>query len=545
MVYRDSASACDHQQRGSATRAPQDQARLAQLSGWLASLSEPAWLVGGALRDRLAGRHFADLDVVVAGDPTVAARGLADALGGSFATLAADRGVIRVGWPGTNWQAQTINVDIAQQRGASLLEDLQSRDFSINALALPLTPSALAWLYDIPATPPATITTPPEMALIDPLGGLADLAERRLRLASAAALREDPLRILRGARLVAQLGLMLPDATRIAAAQVARRIPEVAPERVTAEMLAMMAAPRATTALRALDALAALTVVVPPLSDCRGVTQGSLHYWDVFEHTLEVADYIDQTVALLEAGMLPDAPASPQLDPATQRVGHPLSLNFGGHNREILEHLRQPLGEGRTRLDLLKVAALFHDIGKPATRVDDEGKVRFPGHPEMGVAPTRATLRTWQLGQRARRYIPAIVQFHMRPGQLAGPQGVSDRALRHYFRDTGDVSLDVAVFSIADHFAVYGPTPLTAFWFAHYAIVSDLVRRYYEEPEHVIPARLIDGNDLRQHFGIQPGPRMRQILDQVHAARIDGILSTRTEALAMVSQLITVEEEST
>ncbi len=513
---------------------------MAQLSGWLATLPEPIWLVGGALRDRLAGRPFADLDVVVPGDPTAAARGLANALGGGFAPLAADRGVIRVGLPGTNW-----NLDIAQQRGPSLLDDLQSRDFTINALALPLTPAALAWLYDIPATPPATIAPPPEMALIDPLGGLADLTERKLRLVSAAALRDDPLRILRGARLAALLDLVLPDATRAAAAAVAGRIPEVAPERVTAEMLAMMAAPRATTALRTLDALAALTVIVPPLADCRGITQGSLHYWDVFEHTLEVADRIDQTVALLEAGMRPDAPAPPELDPATQRVAHPQALNFGGHNREILAHLRQPLGEGRTRLDLLKVAAIFHDIGKPATRVDDEGKVRFPGHAEVGVAPTRATLRTWQLGQRARRYIPAIVQFHMRPGQLAGPQGVSDRALRHYFRDAGEVSLDVAVFSIADHFAVYGPTPMTGFWFEHYAIVSDLVRRYYEESEQVIPARLIDGNDLRQHFGLQPGPRMRQILDQVHAARIDGSLSTRTEALALASQLITTAEETT
>lgn len=500
------------------------------LVAWLDARPEPLWLVGGAVRDALAGRTALDLDLVVAGNAGRFAQGLAAAVGGVAVPLDREQGVYRIAIPGT-----PFSLDCAALRGETIQGDLRARDFTINALALPCSPAAFRAIL--------AGSIPAGQEIIDPLGGAADLAARRLCLASAGAFQDDPLRILRGARIATALDLAGDDALIAAAQARASDLQRVAPERIAAEMVAMIAAPHGTAAMQRLDALGALTICAPPLAACRSVTQGKLHHWDVFEHTLEVIDSLDHTVALLERG-LAQPPDPAMIDPQTGRVAHPTALNLGGHNADLLAYLREPLAESRTRLELIKVAALFHDTGKPTTRqADAEGRIRFPNHAEAGVPLTAAILEWWRLGRQARRFIEGVVQHHMRPGQLAAPQGPSARALRHFFRDAGECALDVAFFSIADHFAVYGPDPLTPFWMAHSSAVSELVRRFYEEPEEVIPPHLIDGNDLLARFDLAPGPLVRVILDQVHAARLDGAISTRAEALDLAARLISQHAE--
>ncbi|MEB3255275.1 MAG: CCA tRNA nucleotidyltransferase [Synechococcaceae cyanobacterium] len=178
-------------------------------------------LVGGAVRDALLGRlqERPDLDLVVPEEALALTRGLARRLGGSFVALDPGRSIARLvlqGW----------TIDLARQAGSDLAADLERRDYTINAMALPL---------------PASAAQPP-LALVDPHGGLAHLAARRLVAIREANLLDDPLRLLRGVRLAAELDFTIEPATWGWIAQHHGRLAAVAGERVLAELERLVAA---------------------------------------------------------------------------------------------------------------------------------------------------------------------------------------------------------------------------------------------------------------------------------------------------------------
>ena len=228
-----------------------------------------AWLVGGAVRDRVLGRRTADVDVVVDGDSGEAARAVAHAAGRApcFA-LSEDFGAWRVVAHDRSWQ-----VDVEPMRGGSLEADLALRDFTVNAIAEPIEGGAP----------------------IDPLGGLGDLAAQRLRMAGPGAFAADPLRVLRLARMAVELDLEPEEATLRGARAQREGLRGVSPERVFTELRRIIGAPRAPHGVAMLGELGATAVVLPELEALRGVEQSRFHHRDVYGHTLEV---LDRTVAL-------------------------------------------------------------------------------------------------------------------------------------------------------------------------------------------------------------------------------------------------------
>ena len=196
----------------------------------LAELPAGTALVGGAVRDGLLGRlaERPDLDLVVVPEALALARSLARRLGGSFVALDAERSIARLvlqGW----------TIDLARRVGDDLAADLDRRDFTINAMALPL---------------PAAAGEPPPV-LVDPHGGWADLAARRLVAIREANLLEDPLRLLRGVRLAAELDFVIEPTTWGWMEKHHGRLGEVAGERVLAELERLVAAPAGSPRLAA------------------------------------------------------------------------------------------------------------------------------------------------------------------------------------------------------------------------------------------------------------------------------------------------------
>lgn len=150
------------------------------LTAPLQPLDAPAWVVGGGLRDALLGRPVADLDVVTQGDPAAQAKALAIAHGASRFQLSRDFGAWRV-----TGGSLGVQVDVMPLLGGSLESDLARRDFTINALAL---------------------SASGEGQVIDRHGGLDDLADGRMALVGPSALLDDPVRVLRLARIADALG---------------------------------------------------------------------------------------------------------------------------------------------------------------------------------------------------------------------------------------------------------------------------------------------------------------------------------------------------
>lgn len=187
-------------------------------------LPQPAYLVGGAVRDALLGRRseYLDLDFVVPEKAVKIASDLAKRCQAGFVVLDAQRQIARVVF-------EQATVDFAQQEGASLETDLQRRDYTVNAIAY----------------------NPHTQQLIDPLQGYADLQQRLIRMVSPANLEDDPLRLLRAYRQAAQLGFTLEPVTESTLAQLAPLLAHVAAERVQTEVNYLLATPQGTPWLMA------------------------------------------------------------------------------------------------------------------------------------------------------------------------------------------------------------------------------------------------------------------------------------------------------
>jgi poly(A) polymerase len=440
-----------------------------------------AWLVGGAVRDHLLGRETDDLDIALEGDPRQAARTIARATGGAAFQLSGAFGAWRVVGPGHSW-----HVDLVTLRDGDIAADLAARDFTINAMAEPLAGGELR----------------------DPHGGRADLEARVVRMVSAGALTEDPLRSLRAVRLVTELDLTLDPATGAAVEANVAAIDQVAPERVFGELKRVVTADRARAGLELMDRFGLLEAVLPELHALKGVEQNVFHHADVYEHTLEVLE----AVAQLEAS-----------------------------DDEIGALLRQPLGDELTHGGAMRFAALLHDAAKPATRgVTPDGRVTFIGHDAAGADLARAVLRRLRASQRMSDYVAALTRHHLRLGFLVHETPLDRRAIWRYLRATAPYSAEVTIFTIADRLATRGRNADEAIA-AHVALAREVLG-------HALADRpsepLIRGDELARELGIPAGPQLGELLAQLEEDRFAGAIATREDAVRRARELAGNEDSS-
>jgi poly(A) polymerase len=456
-----------------------------------------AWLVGGAVRDRLLGRQTTDVDIVVDGDPGEAARSLARAARGaaSFA-LSEEFGSWRVVARGGAWQ-----VDVEPLRGASIEDDLGLRDFTLNSVAEPLAGG-----------------TP-----VDPLGGIADLQARRLRMSGPAAFEHDPLRVLRLVRLAVELDLEVESETSRHAATSAGGLSRVSAERVFMELRRIIAAPRARRGLEMLDSVGAMSMVLPELEQLRGVEQNRFHHRDVYGHTLEVFDrVVELTSSAYNTG------TTPQLD-----------VTIGEYREQLDELLAEPLADELTRGEALRWGALLHDAAKPLTReARPDGGVTFYGHDVRGAELARTVLARLRASERLRAHVAALVRNHLRLGFLVHePQPLARRTVFAYLRTCSPVEADVTLLSIADRLATRGDRAQESIE-AHLTLATGVLGAALEWRAQGPPRPLLRGDELASDLGIPTGPRVGELLEAIAAAQYAGELGTRGQALAYARRLI-------
>ena len=480
--------------------------RLPAAARELLAAAGESYLVGGSLRDLLLDRPLADLDLAVPGDAPAFARLLADGLGGHFLVLDAERGVARVALD----DGPVRHIDVAQIQGGSIEADLARRDFTIDALAAPLT-----------AGEPGEI--------IDPHGGLRDLERRELRLVSEQALIDDPLRLLRAVRLATQLELRIAPETAAAVRKHAGRIGEAAGERQRDELARCLATTRAAQAFRLLDELGLLDALLPEVAEGRGVEQPKEHYYDVLDHAFE-------TVVALDVMVLAEPPQERRANDLWRSVWETLAAWDEAAVAGLHTYLAEEVSEGRSRSTLLKLAGLLHDVAKPETRAPDEtGRIRFFGHAERGAETARRVMERLRFGRRETDLVAMMVEEHLRPGML-GPPGElpTRRALFRFFRDTGEAAEGVLLLSLADALAARGPRmPLDA-WRGHVAYVGHILVCRHMDESIARPVRLLTGDQIMAELGIGPGPEVGRLVSALEEAHGGGDLSTREEALAFV-----------
>jgi poly(A) polymerase len=447
---------------------------------------QSAWLVGGAVRDRLLGRPLFDFDIAVAGDPRTIARKLALAAGGPIFELSGAFGAWRIHAPDRAWQ-----VDVMGLQGASIEEDLAQRDFTVNAIAEPLDGGAL----------------------IDPHDGAGDLERRCVRVVSDEAFDRDPLRVLRLARFACELGFEADDATVAAATARAPRIAEMAQERVFAELRHIVCSDRALDGLVLMDRLGLTAHVLPELSALRGIGQNRFHHLDVHDHTLAV------------------------LQAAIDIERDPVTVLGAEQGEAVRAFLAEPLADDLTRGGALRFGALLHDAGKPATRdLTAEGGVTFIGHDSEGARLSREALTRLRASERLRAHVAALAQHHLRLGFLVHRRPLERRTIHRYLVACAPVEVDVTLLSVADRLATRGdnaePAIAAHLEVAHEVLAAALALRAEGRRDP-----LVRGDELAAALGIEPGPRLGELLAAIAEAAYAGEIATRDEAIELARTL--------
>jgi tRNA nucleotidyltransferase (CCA-adding enzyme) len=331
----------------------------------LRAAGQEAWAVGGAVRDRLLGERPGDWDVATDAVP--------DRVREIFALtypVGLEHGTVGVHEAGETIEVTTFRADVATDGrharvrfGVSLEEDLERRDFTINAIA---------W-------------DPLSDELRDPFGGRADMQRGVLRAVGDPDRRipEDYLRILRGFRFAARFGLEYEERTRAALDRHAAGVSRLSGERVRDELMKAFAqCRRVSHALADWQATGVMARLLPEVAVCFGVEQNRFHADDVGAHTLMVVDHV---------------------------------------------HPRRPF---------LRLVALFHDVGKPPTRVRhaETGDWTFPLHDRVGAELARQAMARLRFSNREIERAVHLVRVHMD----LFPVEASDAAVRRWIRRVGE-----------------------------------------------------------------------------------------------------------
>jgi poly(A) polymerase len=454
-----------------------------------------AWVVGGAVRDAALGREVTDVDLAVVGDPEPAARAIGRELGEHAFELSAEFRTWRVAGPGGRNQ-----VDVTALRGDGIEADLAERDFTIGAVAVPLAGGEP----------------------LDPFGGLADLERRLLRAVGEASFESDPLRLLRAARLSAELGLEVDLHTAELARAAAGRAGEPAGERQLVELRQLLGGPDPLRGLALLDELDLTAVVLPEVEGLRGVEQGPNHHLDVHGHTLAVLEHTLEVEADLE--------------------------RFAGERAdEVAALLTEPLADEVSRGTALRFGALFHDIGKPATRAERDGFVGFRGHDREGAEIIGRICARLHASRRLTQHLKGLALHHLRLGFMVPEAPLPPRRVHDYLRATEPVSVDVTLLTIADRLSARGHGPIASpeMVAAHLALAREMIAAGLDWLRDGPPAPLLRGDEAAVELGIEEGPRLGELLAELEAARYAGEIRDREGAIQHARNWLSWSAEDT
>jgi poly(A) polymerase len=418
-------------------------------------------LVGGPVRDALLGRRNLDLDFTTSARPDdieQAVHGWADAVwdvGREYGTIACRKGdwtLEITTYRADTYEASSRKPDVAY--GDTIDGDLSRRDFTVNAMALAL----------------------PSWEFIDPFGGLEDLAARVLRTPGTpqASFGDDPLRMLRAARFVAQLGFEVDPPVVEAMQSMAGRLDIVSAERIRDELVKLVCAPHPRRGLSLLVTTRIADHVLPELPALRLERDEHHRHKDVYEHTLTV---LEQAIDL-EPRLPYDTP------------------DF-----------------------IVRMAALMHDVGKPRTRRKyTDGSVTFHHHDVVGAKMTRKRMKALRFSNDETDAVSHLVALHLRfHGYGSGEW--TDSAVRRYVRDAGDQLERLHVLTRAD--CTTRNRRKAERLRRTYDDLEARIERLAEQEELEAMRPDLDGNQIMQILGIRPGPEVGQAYRYLLDLRIE------------------------
>ncbi len=461
------------------------------------------FVVGGWVRDRVLGEPVGfhiDVDFLVTCDPRDVAKRLAQAIGGSYFEFE-KKGLLRRPTVATvvlRLGPYKYRFDFSQIKGKdiekALVEDLLSRDFTANAMAVSIDD-----LLSLGAK---------QTIIYDPAHGMEDLQEGLLRPVSLKNLEEDPVRILRGFRLSVEKGLELTEDFYTFVKSKASLLKKAPPERISLEFFKILRHKNSSKIIAKLYEYGVLQELFPETKRWKEIGyQGEHHLYPLEEHMLRVMQAIDEVVEQRDRYL----------------------------HAELLENLgkMEVMGEF-SDLELLKLSALFHDIAKPHTFEVREGKVTFYNHDKLGANIVRQYGELYRWGRHATEFIARIVEEHLRPFYLRESlqKGqLTRKGKAKFWRECEDIAPHLFLHAIADAIGSGDPQEQLR---ALLETIDHLVHFKREELSKVPIKSLLNGKEIMELLGIPQGPTVGALKKALEEAQSEGLVRTREEAVNFV-----------
>ena len=464
------------------------------------------YLIGGYVRDYLLQKQNKDLDFSVTKNAAKAARSIADCFGGDFYMLDHQRETARALI--TVDYVQMV-VDVATISGENINEDLAKRDFTINAMAVDLA--------DL-------------NKIIDPLNGRTDLLAHRLIPCSENSFTNDSVRTLRAVRFIQNLSLDYDKKVKQAIKNASKNLISVSGERIRDELCHIFNLPDIKKSMLLLVEFALFRQLFPDLIQLQDIPPQPPHVHDAFTHTFRVAELTQLFIESIKN--LPQQPENEFLNDVLLLVGK--------YKNCLVKFLDELADRNISINTLMILAALYHDSGKALivpTREDD--KVIYPNHAEKSANIVRERMKALAFSNEEIQFVYSVIRYHMADElKTIGEEEDPYRSIYRYFRETAYSGVMIGFLHLADLIATYENSISPSRWKLALKSVDKIFDGWFNHYTEVVsPPKLLNGNDLMEKLGLQPGRELGKILKQIREEQAAGIILERNAALEFAEKM--------
>ncbi|OGP31730.1 MAG: hypothetical protein A2073_05290 [Deltaproteobacteria bacterium GWC2_42_11] len=448
----------------------------------LAGFGIDAYLVGGVVRNIICNIPVGyDYDFALTGKIRDAAERIAFTMHGSPFPLDKAAGSYRIVIKGGAYNS--INIDLSLVSGRGITEDVLTRDFTINAVAVDIK----------------ELFEKDNVSLIDPLNGARDARERHIIPVKDDIFDADPIRMLRAVRLAAQHSFNIDSRTEKLIKEKSYLLKTTSWERIRDDFFAILDCCNAAYNLKRLYELGLLKEIFPEIKDWE-----KLKGYDLLSHVIKAVAEGENLIYGLK-GFIPV------------------------YEELVLQHFKSPASGNISRSAFFRFVLFLHDAGKAFTMKSDDKCLRFTGHDAEGEAIAKKIARRLKLSRRLLVSLGKIVRNHHRVFNIASLEKVSLRSKAHFFRVMDIDGLDLLFLSIADARATRGSEDHEL-----EELVKELIPFYFDTYRVRKMPPILKGDEIMKIFQIPEGIIVGRILKKVQEAEGMGIVNDKEEAVEFI-----------
>ena len=469
-----------------------------------------AYYVGGAVRSSLLKKYSTDIDIALPRqDLIAAAKALARKLKATAFEMDAEFGVWRVS------SKKGPQIDVCAIIGKDINEDLKRRDFTINALACPVSK-----VKNIKVKDNSYLLVLSAKNILDLNKGMQDLKAKIIRANNNLVFKDDPLRLFRAFRTSAQLNFKIAPSTLALIKKYSKLAARPAGERIQEEFKKIFAQKNTAFYLKTMQEAGLFKAILPEVEkqiNCAKCYYGTGGVW---KHTLLVVERME--FLLDKAG-------------------------------EVFKPYGKQMASVAQDKALFKMTAFLHDIAKPATAKMMKGRLRFFYHEEKGAVMAKEFLKKLKYSNDEIKMICKMIEFHLRPSNLASNEIVTDKGIYKFFKELSFAGLPMLLLCWSDYTSYVSPAQTRALikkahapvmtieearkkenvgkTLRHMQMLNFLISKYFTEKQKIVlPPKLLDGKQVMEILNIAPSPLVGDILERLTLAQVEGKITDEKSA---------------